>query len=130
MFTWSLPAKEVSKGEKWEMIQQVNSGGMLLDIKTTCQLDEIKGSTAIVSVESKIGAAANAKPISSAGATVTYDNLQGMSKSGLVLDILTGFPVTNEAKTHMAGDLGVSGPGFSMQIPMDINGESKVFSVR
>ncbi len=130
MFTWSLPAKEVSKGDKWDINQQVSSGGMLLDIKTTCRLDEIKGSIANISVESKISAAVNAKPIESPGATVTYDNLQGMSKSVMVTDIITGLPVTNEAKTHIAGDLGVSGPGFSMQIPLDINGESKVFSVR
>ena len=130
LFTWSLPAKEVSKGEKWELNQQVSSGGMLLDIKTSCRLDDIKGNNAIISVESNINAAANATPIESGGATVTYDDLQGLSKSSMVIDILTGLPVTNDAKTHITGNLGVSGPGFSMEIPMDINGESKVNSVR
>ena len=129
-FTWSLPGKEVSKGEKWEMSQQTNSGGMTLDIKTMCSLDEIKGSMAKISAESNISAPANAAPIQSPGATVTYDNLKGLSKSNITVDINTGLPVTNEAKTHISGNLGVSGPGFSMDIPMDINGESKVFELK
>ena len=130
LFTWSLPAKEVSKGDKWELNQQVTSGGMMLDIKTSCRLDEIKGNNAVISAESNISAAVNAAPIESSGATVTYDDIQGLSKSAIVIDIKTGLPVTNEVKTHITGNLGVSGPGFSMEIPMDINGESKVSSVR
>jgi hypothetical protein len=130
MFTWSLPAREVSKGDKWEMNQQTNSGGMFLDIKTTCRLDEINGDMAKISAESKISAPPDAAPIQSPGATVTYDNLQGLSKSNMLIDIQTGLPVSNEAKTHISGNLGVSGPGFSMEIPMDINGESKVFTLK
>jgi hypothetical protein len=130
MFTWSLPAKEVSKGEKWEMLQQTSSGGMYLDIKTTCVLEELKGDKAIVSAESKINPSPNAKPIQSPGATVSYDNLQGMSKSDMVIDVHTGLTIKNEAKTHISGNLGISGPGFSMEMPMDINGESKVFSIQ
>lgn len=130
MFTWSLPAREVSKGDKWEMNQQTNSGGMFLDIKTTCRLDEINGDMAKISAESKINVPPDAAPIQSAGATVTYDNLQGLSKSNMVIDIQTGLPVNNEAKSYISGKLGVSGPGFSMEIPMDINGESKVFTIR
>jgi hypothetical protein len=130
MFTWSLPAREVSKGDKWEMNQQTNSGGMFLDIKTTCRLDEINGDMAKISAESKISAPPDAAPIQSPGATVTYDNLQGLSKSNMLIDIQTGLPVSNEAKTHISRNLGVSGPGFSMEIPMDINGESKVFTLK
>jgi hypothetical protein len=48
----------------------------------------------------------------------------------MLIDIQTGLPVSNEAKTHISGNLGVSGPGFSMEIPMDINGESKVFTLK
>jgi hypothetical protein len=130
MFTWSLPAREVSKGDKWEMNQQTNSGGMFLDIKTTCRLDEINGDMAKISAESKISVPRDAAPIQSPGATVTYDNLQGLSKSNMVIDIQTGLPLNNEAKTHISGKLGVSGPGFSMEIPMVINGESKVFTLK
>ena len=130
MFTWNLPAKQVAVGEKWQLNQVQNSGGMLLEIKTTCKLDDIKGDMASVSAESAINPAPGAKPIQSAGATVTYDNLKGMSKSVMVVDIRTGLTVKNEAKTHIAGNMGVSGPGFSMDIPMDINGESEVYSVK
>jgi len=129
-FTWHLPGKEVSVDDEWVINEQVNSGGMLLAITTTYHLDEINGNNANITVESGIKAVENAAPIQSGGATVTYDNLKGMSKSNLVVDIRTGLVVEDKAKTHISGNLGISGPGFSMQMPMDINGESKVTALQ
>jgi hypothetical protein len=126
MFTWCLPGKQVSKGDDWNVTQQTNSGGMALDIITTYHLDGIDGNYANITDESNIKAAENAVPIQSGGASVTYDNLQGLSKSNIVIDIRTGLIVEDKVKTHISGTLGVSAPGMSMQIPMDINGESKV----
>jgi len=125
-FTWHLPGKEVSVNDEWAINEQVNYGGMLLTISTTYHLDEINGNNANITVESGIKAVENAAPIQSGGATITYDNLTGMRKSNLVVDIRTGLVVEDKAKTHISGNLGISGPGFSMQMPMDINGESKV----
>jgi hypothetical protein len=129
-FTWHLPGKEVSVGDEWEMTQQTNSGGMLLAITTSYHMDRISGNNAGITVESSIKAAENAPPIQSGGATVTYDNLTGLSKSDLLIDIHTGLVVEDKAKTHISGTLGVSAPGFSMQMPMDINGETKVTAVQ
>jgi hypothetical protein len=128
-FTWYLPGKEVSAGETWKITQQTHSGGMLLDIITSYHLDQVDGNFANITAESVIKPAANAQPIHSAGATVTYDNLQGLSKSNLVIDTRTGLIVDQKAKSHIAGDLSISAPGFSMQMPMDINGESKIISL-
>jgi len=125
-FTWNLPDKQVSPGDNWNITQQLNSGGMVLDIITTYQLDGIKGNNANLTVESNIKAAENAAPIQSGGATVTYDNLTGLSKSNMVVDIRTGLIVEQSSKTRISGNLGISAPGFSMQMPMDINGESNV----
>lgn len=125
-FTWCLPGKQVSTGGDWNVTEQTNSGGMNLEVTTTYHLDGIKGNYANITAESQIKAAANAVPIQSGGATVTYDNLQGLSKSNMVIDILTGLVVENNAKSHISGNLGISGPGFSMQMPMDINGVTKV----
>ncbi|MCX6300953.1 MAG: DUF6263 family protein [Bacteroidia bacterium] len=125
-FTWHLPGKEVSVGDSWEITEQTSSGGMLLAITTNYHLDVISGNNATISVESSIKAAENAPPIRSAGATVTYDNLTGMSKSTLVIDVRTGLVVEDNGKTRISGTLGISGPGFSMDMPMDINGETKV----
>jgi hypothetical protein len=125
-FTWHLPGKEVSVGDRWEMTEQTSSGGMLLAITTNYRLDGISGNNAAISVESSIKAAENAPPIRSAGATVTYDNLTGMSKSTLVIDVRTGLVVEDNGKTRISGNLGISAPGFSMDMPMDINGETKV----
>lgn len=129
-FTWHLPAKEISAGEEWKLADQMNSGGMLLMVTTAYHLDRINGSNANITVESDIRAAENAPPIKSGGATVTYDNLAGMSKSNLVIDIRTGLVIEDIAKTRISGTLGISAPGFSMQMPMDINGETKVTSVQ
>jgi hypothetical protein len=48
----------------------------------------------------------------------------------MVIDVRTGLLVEEKAKTHIAGNLGVSVPGMNMQIPMDINGESKVIALQ
>jgi hypothetical protein len=125
-FTYNLPDKEVSTGESWTITQQINSGGMLLDIKTDYRLDAVKENDASITVESSIRAPENAVPIKSGGATVTYDNLQGSSKSKLVVDITTGLVVDEKAESHISGELGISGPGFSMQMPMSIFGKSSI----
>ena len=129
-FTWHLPGNQVSTGDKWIITEQTNSGGMLLAISTTHRLESISGNNANISVESSIKAIENAAPIKSGTATVTYDNLSGMSKSSLVIDINTGLVVQDKAKTHISGNLGVSGPGFSMQMLMDISGESTVIELK
>ncbi len=125
-FTRNLPGKEVAVGDNWETTDQVNSGGMLLSITTSYHLDGIDGNNARITAESNIRAAENAPPIQSAGATVAYDNLTGLSKSEMVIDSSTGLLVENNAKSHITGNLGISGPGFSMQMPMDINGETRI----
>jgi hypothetical protein len=110
--------------------EQANSGGMMLAIITTYHLDGINGNYGNITVESVIKAVENAAPIKSGGATVTYDNLTGISKSSLVIDIRTGLVVEDKAKTHISGNLGVSAPGVSMQIPMDINSETTVKAIQ
>jgi hypothetical protein len=130
MFTWCLPGKQVSTGDNWNVTQQTSSGGMMLDIITTYHLVGLNGNNADITAESNIKASENAVPIESGGAKVTYDNLKGLSKSTMVIDIRTGLTVENKAKTHITGNLGISAPGFSMQMPMDINGESKVIALQ
>jgi hypothetical protein len=130
MFTWCLPAKQVSSGDDWNVTQQMNSGGMTLDIITAYHLDGISGNYANITAESNIKASENAVPIKSGGASITYDNLQGLSKSNMVIDIRTGLIVEDKAKTHISGNLGISAPGLSMQMPMDINGESRVTALQ
>ncbi|MCX6330359.1 MAG: DUF6263 family protein [Bacteroidia bacterium] len=129
-FTWRLPGKQVSAGDNWDITEQTNSGGMALNIITTYHLDGINGNYANLTVESNIKAAENAAPIQSGGATITYDNLMGLSKSNMVIDIRTGLIVEEKSKTRISGNLGISAPGFSMQMPMDINGETNVIALQ
>jgi hypothetical protein len=129
-FTWNLPGREINIGDTWNITVTSSSGGMSLDINTKYHLDGINGNSATITAESDIKAAANAEPILSGPAKVTYDDLKGLSKSTMVIDIRTGLQTENKAKTHIAGTLSVSGPGFSMQMPMDINGESKVTALQ
>jgi len=130
MFTHYLPGKQVSKGDKWNVTVSTNSGGMILDIITDYHLDGINGNAANITAESNIKAAENAAPMIAGGATITYDDIKGLSKSTMVIDTRTGLLVEDTAKIHIAGNLGVSAPGMSMQIPMDINGTSKVISLQ
>jgi hypothetical protein len=130
MFTWFLPGNQVAKGATWNKTLTSNSGGMMLDISTDYHLDGLNDKSADITAVSDIKAAENAVPIESGGAKVTYDDLKGLSKSNMTVDIRTGLIVEEKAKTHIAGTLGISAPGFSMQMPMDINGESKVIALQ
>lgn len=128
-FTWNLPGREVSVGDSWNITQQSSAGGMMLEIITTYRLTGIDGNNAKITAESVIKTAVNAVPIQSGGATVTYDDIKGLNKINIVIDTRTGLVVETSGKTHITGNLGISAPGFSMQMPMDINGESKVVSL-
>jgi hypothetical protein len=130
MFTHYLPGKQQSAGDKWDVTETINSGGMALDITTNYHLDGVNGNAANITAESDIRATANAAPMMSGGAKITYDDIKGLSKSNMSIDIRTGLLMEVKGKTHIAGNLGVSGPGFSMQIPMDINGTSKVIALQ
>jgi len=130
VFTHYLPGKQVSTGDNWNVTICTNSGGMMLEIITDYHLDGVNGNAANITAESNIKAALNAAPMIAGGAKITYDDIKGLSKSTIIIDSLTGLVVEDKAKTHISGNLGVSGPGFSMQIPMDINGESKVIAIQ
>jgi len=130
MYTHNLPGKQLSTGENWNITVSTNSGGMTLDIITDYHLAGVEGNSAKVSAESNIKAAENAPPMESGGAKITYEDLKGLSKSNMVIDTTTGLIIENSAKTHIAGNLGISMPGMSMQIPMDINGTSKVIAIK
>lgn len=130
MFTYRLPGKQVAAGDNWDINVTTATGGMSLDINTKYHLDGMNGNSANLTVESVIKTAANAPPIISGPAKVTYDDINGLSKSTQVIDIRTGLVIEDKAKTHIAGNLGISGPGFSMTMPMDINGESKVITIQ
>jgi hypothetical protein len=130
MFTYYLPGKQVSPGDNWDVTLKTNSGGMTLDIITDYHLDGVNGNAANITAESNIKAPDNAAPMESGGAKITYDDIKGLSKSNIVIDIRTGLLIEDKAKTHIAGNLGVSVPGMSMQIPMDINGTSKVIALQ
>jgi hypothetical protein len=130
MFTWYLPGKQVSPGDTWNVTVNTISGGMALDISTSFHLDGVKENIADITAGSEIKTAANAEPIVSGGAKVTYDDLKGLSKSTLKIDISTGLLIEEKAKSHISGNLGISAPGVSMQIPMDISSESKVTAIQ
>ncbi len=130
MFTHNLPGKPVNAGDNWTVTISTNTGGMSLDITTIYHLDGISGNIANISAESNIRTSANAVPMESGGAKITYDDLKGLSKSNLIINIDTGLLVESDSKTRIAGNLGVSMPGMSMQIPMDINSDSKVTSIK
>ena len=129
-FTHYLPGGEVSKGDQWTATQQLTSGGMMLDIVTTYRFDSLEGERAGITAESAIKASDNAAPIESGGVTVTYNDLKGMSRATMTVDANTGLRVDESGKTHIAGNLGISGPGFSMQMPMEINGETKIIAIQ
>ncbi len=129
VFTYNLPGKEVSPGNDWNVTLNTSSGGMALDITTNYHLDGVNGNAANITAESDIKAAANADPIVAGGAKITYDDIKGLGKSTITIDTHTGLLIEDKTKSHTAGNLGINAPGMSMQMPMDIIGESKVIAL-
>jgi hypothetical protein len=126
VFTNYLPGKTVNTGEKWTVTTTFNAGGMSLEITTTSKLEGISGNNASISSESNIKAAPNAAPMEQGGAKITYDDIKGLGRSTMTIDTRTGLVVDLSSKTHIAGNLGVTVPGMSMEIPMDINSNTTV----
>jgi hypothetical protein len=126
MLSYNLPGKQVSAGDKWDITAPMNSGGMALDIITSYKLDAISGTAAKITAESNITVSPNTEPMEFSGAKITYGDLKGLGKSNLVIDTPTGLPVENKSKIHISGNMNVSAPGMNMQIPMEIDSESKV----
>ena len=126
MFTYNLPGEQVTTGDKWDITATLNSGGMSLDIATTYKLDAISGTAANITAESNIMASQHAEPLEYSGAKITYGDIKGLGKSNMVLNTLTGLSVENTSKIHITGNLNVSAQGMNMQIPLEIDGESKV----
>ncbi|HCM60739.1 MAG TPA: hypothetical protein DIS74_10270 [Bacteroidales bacterium] len=129
-FTHNLPGREVSPGETWNNSQTMNTGGMTLDISTTYRFTGTEGDFAVITSESAIRAADNAAPLQSGGATVSYGDLKGLSRATMKVYLRTGLLSESTGKTRLSGNLGISGPGFSMQMPMDINGETTVKGIQ
>jgi len=130
MFTHNLPGREVSPGETWNNSQTMNTGGMTLDISTTYRFTGTEGDFAVITSESAIRAADNAAPLQSGGATVSYGDLKELSRATMKVYLRTGLLSESTGKTRLSGNLGISGPGFSMQMPMDINGETTVNGIQ
>jgi hypothetical protein len=130
MFTQNLPGREVSPGDTWNNSQTTNSGGMTLDISTTFRFTGTEGDFAVITSESAIKAADNAAPIQSGGATVTYGDLKGLSRATMKVSLRTGLLTESTGKTRLSGNLDISAPGFSMQMPMDIIGETKIIEIQ
>jgi hypothetical protein len=130
VFTHNLPEKPVNSGDKWDITESMNAGGMSLDIITTYSLEGIKENTANLTAESTMQASPNAEPLSYGPAKVMYDELKGMGKSEVILDIRTGLLILNTSKTHLAGNLNISVQGMSLQMPMEMDGTSKVVSIQ
>jgi hypothetical protein len=130
MFTQNLPGREVVPDDSWSNSQTMNSGGMMLEISTTFRFTGTEGDFAVITSESAIRAADNAAPLQSGGATVTYGDLKGLSRATMKVYVPTGLLSESTGKTRLSGNLGISGPGFSMQMPMDINGETTVTGIQ
>ncbi len=127
--TANLPGKEVSKGDKWEILMNMSAGGMSLDVNTVYQLDALKGNAADITAESNIKASDNAAPMEYGAAKITYGDIKGLSKSNMVIDTQSGMLINNSSKTHISGTLNVNAPGMSMQIPLEIDSEATVIAL-
>ncbi len=108
----------------------MNAGGMSLDVNTSYKLNGITDNIADLTSDMSIQASPNAEPLNYGPAKVMYDELKGMGKSEVTLDTRTGLLVQSTTKTHLAGNLNISVQGMNLQMPMEMDGTSKVVSLQ
>jgi hypothetical protein len=122
-----LPGKEVGAGDTWKSEINLSAGGMSMLITTDYKLNELNKKTAEISGEMVVEPAGS-DPMVINGAEITMD-IRGIGKTNLTVDTKTGWILKGTLKQQMKGDMFVSAPGTSMQIPTEINSESTIVSL-
>jgi hypothetical protein len=126
-FTNYLPGKDVNVGSSWDNNSIMSSGGMSMAISSKFQLNEIKGTNALINVESKISPAGS-EPMEVNGMKIYYD-LMGTSKSTIDLNTQSGLVNKSSEKNRMEGTMKIEMPGNSMSIPVKVDGETSTISL-
>ncbi|MBN1950533.1 MAG: hypothetical protein JW801_04975 [Bacteroidales bacterium] len=121
-----LPGREVKTGETWDILMDLSSGGMTMGTTTTFKLQDIEKGVAVLS--SDIVIESKPVPMETNGMKITPD-ISGLGKSTLNVDTGTGWIVSGTARQQMKGELSLSAPGGSMQIPIQINSESEFIAI-
>lgn len=119
-----LPGKQVAVGESWDITLVVNSGGMALNTASKYKLTGIANNIATISAEVNI-APAGSEPMDMGGMKISYDDLKGLGKSTLMIDLNTGLIKESHGKSNIAGTMSIDMGGNNMQIPLEIQSESK-----
>lgn len=120
-----VPGKSANIGDTWEVSNIINSNGMNLTSTSKFKLVSLSNNVATLAAESNIAAIAG-KPMIANGMPVNYDDLKGLGKSTILIDMKTGLLKDIAGKSNIAGNLSVDVAGTNMQIPLEIQIESKV----
>ncbi len=124
-----LPGKNVNVGDSWEVSYAMNANGMSLNTKGLFKLVSVSGNVATVSAETNI-TAVGGKPMEMGGMKINYDDIKGLGKSTILIDMKTGLIKDVNGKSNIAGNLSLDMGGNNMQIPIEIQGESKVSAIQ
>lgn len=119
-----LPGKSVNVGDTWEVSNAINSNGMNLTTTGKFKLVSVSNNVATIAAESNI-AAVGGKPMETNGMKINYDDLKGLGKSTILVDMKTGLVKDVTGKSNIAGNLSLDMAGTNMQIPLEILIESK-----
>ncbi len=126
-FTAYLPGNEVKVGDKWDSNLKISSGGMDMEMNTTYKLNKLDNNMAEISGDVIIDSSGS-EPMEMNGAKITPD-IRGIGKTEITVDAQTGWIVKGSYKQQLKGDLNVSAPGTSMQIPVEINSDGEVVAL-
>jgi hypothetical protein len=123
-FTAYLPDKEIKAGDKWDSNLNISAGGMDMTMNTTYKLDNLSKNEAAISGDVIIDSSGS-EPMEMNGAKITPD-IRGIGKTQITVDPKTGWIIKGSIKQQLKGEMNVSAPGTSMQIPVEINSEGEI----
>jgi len=96
-------------------------------MNTTYKLDNLSKNEAAISGDVIIDSSGS-EPMEMNGAKITPD-IRGIGKTQITVDPKTGWIIKGSIKQQLKGEMNVSAPGTSMQIPVEINSDGEIVAL-
>lgn len=120
-----LPENPVKSGDQWETTIQQSSGGIPIAMFNTYTLNKAGQASVNVSLTSEVEALPSTDPLQ----TMTSD-IKGKSTGTMEIDVATGQTIKSSTKTHAEGTMKIKNQGNEMSLPVTVDSESQIFSVK
>lgn len=119
-----MPGTKIKKGEKWNIVNILSSGGIGMEITTDYILNDITKTEADISGEVIIEPNTD-KPTIVSGMEVT-NKVRGIGKTTMKINSQNGWIIYGSSQMQLSGERIIKMQGNEMQIPIEIKGSTEI----